>query len=667
MKTVKKTVFAAILAAAAAAAAAIIFSNGKETPPSIITKTAYLADGYAEGSLFPSETPDLYLLDPAPSEDDLRLYANLGVTAVPSDGGLAVCREPSAAKAFADARNAAVFFDCEISEEALRFLSSAYEKPFFTDTAAYKGGKRLSVLTFDMSSREPTELIDELYADEKSDGLIALISGADAVKKNENGAADVLSALFMPSARYDTKALTVGIPSSRSFSTTRGAVWFTGGCDPEKPLYLNGAEVAVTPSGLFSVRAPLSPGKNVITLENGENALTFNIDRPTSAKNAENSLAAAFETDGKTAVLSSDGDPLVFTSVPITSSADAFYAPSGAKAKIIDRFRTKNRLNNTEVEVYALENGLFALCDKASVTDEPLPAREIKSLSAGLEDGFFTVRVKTVGAPVFAVREREEGALLTFYGVKGPVDLAVPENPLFKDASFRADGLLLRFKEGAEHLGYIAKYEGDEAVIAFRLPKKAGDGEKPLAGIKIMLDAGHSPHVGGTQGPDWPNDLRERVLNYRTATLTAGYLRGLGAEVVLSRGDSEDVVYRASEVKKTYLPSGADIAVSIHYNAVSCEGDPLTRRGVLTIYANAHSKRLAETVAAGVSRYARRPYKNAAFGDYIVCHVSSMPSIIIECGYLTNICEYDWFLKPENGDAFAASLARSIYDYFAAS
>ena len=75
----------------------------------------------------------------------------------------------------------------------------------------------------------------------------------------------------------------------------------------------------------------------------------------------------------------------------------------------------------------------------------------------------------------------------------------------------------------------------------------------------------------------------------------------------------------------------------------------------------------AETVAAGVSRYARRPYKNAAFGDYIVCHVSSMPSIIIECGYLTNICEYDWFLKPENRDAFAASLARAIYDYFAAS
>ena len=90
----------------------------------------------------------------------------------------------------------------------------------------------------------------------------------------------------------------------------------------------------------------------------------------------------------------------------------------------------------------------------------------------------------------------------------------------------------------------------------------------------------------------------------------------------------------------------------------------MTRRGVLTIYANAHSKRLASTLAEGTTRYARRPLKNASFGDYIICHVSSMPSVIIECGYLTNICEYNYFLAPENQKCFADALARSIYDYF---
>ena len=102
----------------------------------------------------------------------------------------------------------------------------------------------------------------------------------------------------------------------------------------------------------------------------------------------------------------------------------------------------------------------------------------------------------------------------------------------------------------------------------------------------------------------------------------------------------------------------------MHFNALSATANSLSRSGVLTIYSNAHSKQLSDILAQKTAAYAKRSFKGSGKSDYIICHVPYLPSVIIECGYLTNIFEYDWFLKPENVDCFAKAMATAIYDYF---
>ena len=107
--------------------------------------------------------------------------------------------------------------------------------------------------------------------------------------------------------------------------------------------------------------------------------------------------------------------------------------------------------------------------------------------------------------------------------------------------------------------------ENGSVIIKFRIPKKANSGDKPLSNIKIMLDAGHSLNVGGSQGPDCPFDFKERDLNYLVAVKTKHYLESLGAEVVISRNKKTTETLYASVVKTWYQRENADIGISIHF------------------------------------------------------------------------------------------------------
>ncbi len=563
----------------------------------------------------------------------------------------------------------------EIDGASLEFLANESGKAVITENESgitvYANGEIQCLALCDVLSLSKTEELLDFWSAQSDEIRGIAFTNPQRIFENDNALGDAVASILIPSLRYDMTALTVGIPSKRTFSTKYANVWLVGGSNPSYPLYLNGKEVNRTSNGLFSVKVELTYGKNEIILSNGEEALTFNVTTSSSYYSVENKASSPESAVGKTAVIDGKACPLLFTEVPIKSNESSVYAPDLVSDEIVERLTAKNELNGKTLDLYRLKCGYYVETKYVSVTEgEISQSQTVDSLEISLLENWLTFSFSTSGNPFFTVYG-ENGVRIEIFGRAEECFLLcdLPQNPIFETAAVERleekTVINLTLKEGASLFGWDSFYSENKAVIKFRLPKRLAEGNKPLSGITVMLDAGHSNNYGGTQGPDYPYDLKERELTYKVATVCKGYLEELGATVILSRDETTTEILYASEVKTWYHPSGADIGVSIHFNALTETANSLSRSGVLTIYSNSHSKLLSDTVAKNTSLYANRPFKASSKSDYIICHLSYLPSIIIECGYLTNVFEYDWFLKEENVDWFGAALSRSVYDYFA--
>ncbi len=573
--------------------------------------------------------------------------------------------------------NSGIFFNFSLPRETADFLAAKYpHKTFFyleeDEIFAVKGESFFSFYRANSEKTENCEKVLECYAEtlsENSNGIIFYDNLR--ILSNENAVSDAVSSVFAPALRKNMTDLTVGIPSSRNFETKYSVVYLTGGSNPNFPLTAGGNKVLRTANGLFTAKIELNYGENTVVLQNGENELTFKITR-LGAKTTEKNKASEKPSEiGKTAVINGTGYPLLFEKIPVTSNENSKYAPDGLKDVIVDKIVTQNKINDTEIEVFLLASGYYVQTEYVTVTEtEELPPPSLSLQDSFIEDTFFVLKFSAEGNPFFTVSQKENGAEIVLKNTELKDGFAISENPLFEGFEIKKESvntsITLKCFEKTDFSGWYAYFENDSVIIKFRIPKKANSGDKPLSNIKIMLDAGHSVNVGGSQGPDCPFDFKERDLNYLVALKTKHYLESLGAEVVISRNEKTTETLYASVVKTWYQRENADIGISIHFNAVSEAANPLGRSGILTIFANEHSRRLSDTVSENVSKYSHWPLKASSKSDYIICHTPFLPSIIIECGYMTNICEYDKFLKEENIDVVARSLARSVFDYFSA-
>ena len=186
----------------------------------------------------------------------------------------------------------------------------------------------------------------------------------------------------------------------------------------------------------------------------------------------------------------------------------------------------------------------------------------------------------------------------------------------------------------------------------------------------VVVDPGHGGRDPGATGL---RGLREKDVNLRLAHKLAAELKEQGFRVVLTRSD--DQTLELEERMALAESSGGDLFVSVHANA---SARPATR-GIEIYYLNVndqrhnlgiaarengiprsevdslqrtlakfrvgevslHSERLAEAVHTGLSsefRQARNapPDLGIKTGPFYVLFLSTMPSILVESGFLTN-------------------------------
>lgn len=187
----------------------------------------------------------------------------------------------------------------------------------------------------------------------------------------------------------------------------------------------------------------------------------------------------------------------------------------------------------------------------------------------------------------------------------------------------------------------------------------------PVSDKVIVLDAGHGASDGGAVGD---SGVLEKDINLEIAQRLQKLLEQTGATVIITRADdapiAEDKRSDMRTRKNIKETSHADIFVSIHMNKF-----PESKySGAQVFYApNEDSKALGEEIQASMRQILNpdnnRVAKSAGDSIYILKE-SKIPSVIVECGFLSNPAEEQLLTQSDYQDKVAWSVYAGITSYF---
>jgi N-acetylmuramoyl-L-alanine amidase len=173
-----------------------------------------------------------------------------------------------------------------------------------------------------------------------------------------------------------------------------------------------------------------------------------------------------------------------------------------------------------------------------------------------------------------------------------------------------------------------------------------------LAGLKIMLDPGHSKDSGAVG----PTGLAEKDANLWIAKELRAILAGKGATVLMTRTGNEDVpLYNRPD---TAIKENVDILISIHNNALPDGVNPFTNNGTSAYYYFPQSRPLAEAIHKHLLAQTKLPDNGLYYGNLALTRVSNFPAVLVECAFMM-IPEQESLLKKA---PFRHKIAQGICD-----
>lgn len=190
----------------------------------------------------------------------------------------------------------------------------------------------------------------------------------------------------------------------------------------------------------------------------------------------------------------------------------------------------------------------------------------------------------------------------------------------------------------------------------------------PSIGVTIVLDAGHGGVDPGSVGIK--TKITESELNLAIVLKLKDYLLTGGINCILTRKDnsglygeySKDYKKRDMEARKKIIEtSNADLVISIHMNSFTSS----RYRGAQVFYSeiNPESEKLASLIQSCFASDLAESNKGSSIADYYMLKCSSLPSVLCECGFLSNQEDEALLVTPEYQDKVAYSIYKGIVSY----
>ena len=186
----------------------------------------------------------------------------------------------------------------------------------------------------------------------------------------------------------------------------------------------------------------------------------------------------------------------------------------------------------------------------------------------------------------------------------------------------------------------------------------------PISNKVIVLDAGH----GGWDPGMVSNKIEEKHINLSIVKKLQTFLEQGGATVIVTRIDDDDLAKNKSgDMNARRLianTSHADIFVSIHQNAYSSA----SVKGAQVFFFNEsdNSQKLATHIQDRIKEFVEpgNKFKTKANSNYYVLKQTTMPAVLVECGFLTNYNDRQKLISDEYQEKMAWGIYLGIVDYF---
>jgi N-acetylmuramoyl-L-alanine amidase len=333
------------------------------------------------------------------------------------------------------------------------------------------------------------------------------------------------------------------------------------------------------------------------------------------------------------------------------------YMPAGIKVWITGAERGFYKLR--------LGAGITGYVNIDSVTVLPpgpkIPSSEVSYITVNETADYAEISCNTKEKLPYEVNESPESKSIDIdlFGVTADVDWIRYNTSgdfikIVKWSQPRDDIFRITVELNEEYIsGYQAFY--DSTTFVFRIgknPKLRRWPHKPLSGVKIVVDPGHS-HDSGAIGP---TALREEDANLWIAHELRQMLLDEGAEVIMTRYGHEHIPLY--DRPKIAIRWDADLLISIHNNALPDGVNPFVNNGVSVYYYHPHSQPLAEAIHKRMLERIRLPDHGLYYGNLVLTRPPEMPAVLVECAFMM-IPEQEAMLKT---DKFQRKCARAITD-----
>lgn len=234
----------------------------------------------------------------------------------------------------------------------------------------------------------------------------------------------------------------------------------------------------------------------------------------------------------------------------------------------------------------------------------------------------------------------------------------VDENGKFVGVASGETFILLE-SEGGSYLYPILVKEPTQQVAAARtLTATTGKTITTNSNYRVFIDAGH----GGKDSGARANGLEEKDLNLKIALRVQRILQAQGIEVVMSR--TTDKFLELREISSLANNSGADAFASIHINSATTTA----AYGIETFYYpnRMDSKPLADSVQKQLISSTGAYDRGVKTADFHVVRETKMPSILAECGFISNKSEAIKMSTNSYQELLASGISKGITNYLKA-
>lgn len=192
--------------------------------------------------------------------------------------------------------------------------------------------------------------------------------------------------------------------------------------------------------------------------------------------------------------------------------------------------------------------------------------------------------------------------------------------------------------------------------------------------VKVIIDAGHGGEDGGTQSA---SGVLEKDINLSIAKSLRDIFDFFGFDTVMTREEDEQIYDAGSETirdkkvsdthnrYKIIEENNDGIFISIHQNHFTDS----KYSGAQTFYSvnNPKSELLASSIQKSVASSIQKENdrKIKSIGDEIyLLHHSQIPSVMVECGFLSNHAETEKLCDEDYQTQMALSIFVGTYNYF---